>query len=164
MTTIETDRLRLRPWTEDDFEPFRAYYADERTARYVGGAKDVDEAWRHFALQIGHWELKGFGYWAVEEKDSGSFAGSVGLWKSAGWPELELGYWLLPEFQGRGYAREAATRARDYARDALGAPTLVSYIAPENEPSIRLAESLGATREESIELLTHGPHAVYRYF
>jgi RimJ/RimL family protein N-acetyltransferase len=46
-------------------------------------------------LQIGHWKLKGFGYWAVDEKATNDFVGSVGLWQSPGWPELELGYWLL---------------------------------------------------------------------
>ena len=68
MESIETKRLRLRQWNADDFGDFARYYADEDNARYVGGQKDPERAWRHLALQIGHWTLKGFGYWAVDEK------------------------------------------------------------------------------------------------
>lgn len=164
MPELETERLALRLWKEADFEKFAAYYADADNAKYVGGQKTLDEAWRHFALQIGHWQIKGFGYWAVDEKNSGNFIGCVGLWQLAGWPELELGYWLLNEHRGKGYAREAALKSREYAREVLKAPSLVSYIDPNNAPSITLAESLGAKYEETIELLKHGPHNVYRHF
>jgi RimJ/RimL family protein N-acetyltransferase len=161
---LETDRLHLRAWREGDLPAVAAFYADEAAAKYVGGRKDPDEAWRFLALMIGHWELKGHGYYAVEERETGAFVGAVGLWESAGWPELELGYWVVPAQQGKGYAFEAAARCRDHARDTLEMPSLVSYVAPDNEPSIRLAEKLGALYEETIELLTHGPHGVYRHF
>lgn len=164
MSELETERLLLRLWKEEDFDQFAKYYADEANAKYVGGQKTLDEAWRHFALQIGHWHLNGFGYWAVDEKETGNFVGCVGLWKSAGWPELELGYWLLKEYQGKGYAKEAALRSKEYAIDVLNTSSLVSYIDPSNTPSIKLAESLGAKYEETIELLKHGPHCVYRHF
>jgi len=160
MSEIETDRLVLRLWQEKDFDQFVKYYSNENNAKYVGGQKTLDEAWRHFALQIGHWELKGFGYWAVDEKESGSFVGCVGLWQSAGWPELELGYWLLNEYQGKGYAREASLASREFARNSLNAKSLVSYIDPSNAASIKLAESLGAKYEKTIELLKHGPHCI----
>ena len=160
---LETPRLILRQWEARDFEPFARYYAREETARFVGGVADRDQAWRRMAAQIGHWALLGFGYWAVEEKETGRLAGCAGLWRSAGWPEIELGYWLVPEGQGKGYATEAAAAARDFAFDVVGADTLVSYIDPANEPSKRVAERLGARFEEIIELLTHGPHCVYRY-
>lgn len=164
MDELETERLVLRLWKDSDFDQFAKYYADETNAKYVGGQKDLDEAWRHFALHIGHWNLKGFGYWAVDEKASGNFVGCVGLWQSAGWPELELGYWLLNEYQGKGYAREAALKSKEYAINILKAPALVSYIDPTNTPSIKLAKSLGAKYEKTIELLKYGPHCVYRHF
>lgn len=78
--------------------------------------------------------------------------------------ELELGYWLLKPYQGHGYACEAALRSKQYAEEVLDAKSLVSYIAPDNTASIRLAEALGAEHEKTIELLKHGPHRVYRYF
>ena len=102
MDSLETARLRLRQWREADFDAFARYYADAEAARFVGGLKDPDQAWRHMALQVGHWRLRGFGYWALEEKSSEAFIGSAGLWQSPGWPELELGYWLMKEQQGKG--------------------------------------------------------------
>ena len=164
MDGIETARLRLRHWKEGDFDQFARYYADPDDARFVGGQKDPDQAWRHMALQIGHWQLRGFGYWAIEEKETGAFVGSAGLWRSPGWPELELGYWLVKEHQGKGYALEACRRCIEHAREALRATSLVSYIDPRNEPSIRLAKRLGAAYEGMIELASHGSHCVYRHF
>lgn len=164
MPEIETERLVLRHWKDKDFDQFAKFYSDENNAKYVGGQKTLDEAWRQFALLIGHWELKGFGQWAVDEKESGNFVGCVGLWQSPGWPELELGYWLLNEYQGKGYAREASVASRAFAQNSVGAESLVSYIDPSNTPSIKLAESLGAKYEGTIELLKHGPHSVYRHF
>lgn len=164
MKCIETDRLKLRQWCENDFDKYAAFYADKSNAKYVGGQKNTDEAWRYMALLIGHWHLKGFGYWAVDEKSSEDFVGCVGLWRSPGWPELELGYWLVNEHKGKGYAFEAAIKCKDYARNVLQASSLVSYIDPSNVASIKLAEKLGAKYENTIELLEHGAHCVYRYF
>ena len=160
---LETKRLRLRHWREDDFNSYAAYYANEETARFVGGCHDRDKAWRRMASELGHWILRGYGYWAVEEKETAAFVGCVGLWLPEGWPELELGYWLMPEMQGKGYAAEACLRSLDYAYEVVGVDTLVSYIDPENEPSKRLAERLGGRYENIIELLDFGPHCVYRY-
>jgi len=164
MDCIETARLRLRPWKESDFASFARYYSDPDNARFVGGQKDPDRAWRHMALQVGHWQLKGFGYWAIDEKETAAFVGSAGFWQSPGWPELELGYWLMKEQQGKGYALEACRRCIEHAREVLCARSLVSYIHPRNEPSIRLAKRLGAVYDGEIELASHGPHGVYRHF
>ena len=163
MIELETDRLILRQWHEKDFEAYAAFFADEEMARYVGGKSDREQAWRRLATVIGHWTLRGYGYWAVEEKETWKFVGGVGLWFSDGWPELELGYYITRDMQGKGYATEAALKARDYAFEVVKADTLVSYIHPENEPSKRVAEKLGAKYEKTIELLNFGPHCVYRY-
>lgn len=163
MVELHTPRLLLRQPRGSDFETYAAYYADEETARYVGGQMTRDKAWRHFAALVGHWTLKGFGIWAVEEKSSREFAGCIGLWEPEGWPELEVGYWLVPEMQGKGYATEAALAARRYAWQSLGAETLVSYIDPDNIPSQKVAERMGAKMEEIIELLDLGPHCVFRH-
>ena len=94
---------------------------------------------------------------------SGQLIGAVGLWDSEPWPELELGYWFLPEFQGQGYATEAAKAVRDYAWNELKVTRLVSTINHQNTASIRLAEKLGAVYEKDIELLEFGVHGVWRY-
>jgi RimJ/RimL family protein N-acetyltransferase len=116
------------------------------------------------ALMIGHWQLHGHGYWALEEKQSEQFVGCMGLWKSPGWPELELGYWLVGAHHGKGFGREAGQACVEYAGKTLNAESLVSYIDKDNIPSIKLAESIGAVYEQTIELDTHGPHGVYRHF
>ncbi len=163
MNELETARLLLRQWEAKDVEPFIEFYAEPEAARFVGGSASPDQAWRRLASYIGHWALLGFGLWAVEEKASGALAGCVGLWKSAGWPELELGYWLVPGAWGKGYATEAGAAARDFAWTALAAESLVSYIAPDNEASVKVAERLGARYDRTIDLLGFGPHRVYRY-
>ena len=146
-----------------DFEPFADYFSDAEKAKYVGGKKTKEEAWRLMATYIGHYNLKGFGYMAIEGKYTERLAGCVGLWKSEPWPELELGYWLLREMQGKGYAFEAASQVKNYAFETLNIETFVSYIAPKNEPSQRLALRLGAVYEKDINLLEYGLHQVYRY-
>ncbi len=161
--TLETQRLLLRAWRASDADHYLQFFSDAQAARYVGGACDADTAWRRLAMQIGHWSLRGHGYWAVSEKAGGAFAGSVGLWRSAGWPELELGFWLVPAAWGKGYATEAGAAARDYAFDVLDSASLVSYIHPDNRASVRVAERLGARADGELELLTHGRHIVYRY-
>ncbi len=163
MIEQETERLLLRQWRAEDFDAYARYYANEETAKFVGGVKDRDQAWRRLASEIGHWALKGYGYWAVEEKEAGTFVGCVGLWFSEGWPELELGYWIMPNLQGKGYATEAGVKARDYAWAVVGAKSLVSYIDSENEASKRVAVRLGARFDKTIGLLSHGQHDVYRY-
>ena len=89
--------------------------------------------------------------------------GCIGLWEPEGWPELEVGYWLVEKAHGKGYATEAALQARDYAYRELGAQTLVSYIHPDNESSKRVAERMGAKLDETIELLDLGLHCVFRH-
>ena len=164
MKEFKTKRLFLRQWKKEDIAAYARYFEDQGRAKYFGGKRNADDAWRHMAMMIGHWQLNGFGYWAVEELGSKEFVGCVGLWKSLNWPELELGYWIDDRQLRKGFAEEAAMACICYARDALKAPSLVSYIASENIASQKLATKLGANYEQTIELLEQGPHQVYRHF
>lgn len=150
--TLETERLRLRPWRSDDLDAFAPFMADGAATRFIGGPLSREDTWRRVAMLIGHWTLRGFGNWAIEDKASGAFVGYGGLWYPEGWRDRELMWGLVPPYRGRGYATEAARRARAYAYGELGWATVVSYIAPENEPSRRVAERLGAKHDETIEL------------
>jgi RimJ/RimL family protein N-acetyltransferase len=143
---IETARLRLRGWRESDLDSFAAFWADAQTAYFVGGAKSREESWRALAMQLGHWSLRGYGLFALEEKASGAFAGWCGPYAPEGWPEPEIGWALAKPFHGRGYATEAARAARDFAYASLGWSTAISLIDPDNRPSLRVAERLGARR------------------
>jgi RimJ/RimL family protein N-acetyltransferase len=150
--TLETERLRLRAWREEDLEPYALFCANDATARFLGGTCNREDAWRRIAMLVGHWALRGYGNWAIEEKATGRWVGYSGLWKPEGWPEPEVMWGLAADCHGRGYATEAARRARDFAYRELGWRTVISCIAPANEPSQRVAGRLGARRERDMEL------------
>jgi RimJ/RimL family protein N-acetyltransferase len=154
---LETDRLLLRMWREEtDFEPFAEMCGDENVMRFLGG-KPLDrlEAWRNMAFHIGHWELRGYGHWAVEEKSSGKFIGRLGFLNPVGWPAFEIGWTLSHSAWGKGYASEGARRALAYAFKELDKPHVISLIHPDNKNSIRVAERLGETLEGKTQLFGH---------
>ena len=164
MIDLKTERLSFRAWTHDDYPILADFYSKDENARFVGGVKGPETAWRLMATYLGHYNLMGYSYLAVMEQVSGDFIGTVGLWNSLPWPEPELGYWLLPNAQGKGYGVEAGLAVKAYAKTQAKLPTLVSYIDPANAPSKKLALRLGAHYEQTIELLDFGPHEVYRYW
>ena len=150
---LETERLVLRMWRESDAGPYAEMCADPSVMRYVGGNPLTGpEAWRNLAMVIGHWHLRGYGFWAVEEKAGGEMVGRVGCWNPEGWPGLEVGWTLRRRFWGRGYATEAARASMNYAFDTLGQTRVISLIAPENVNSIRVAERLGEKPEGGWEV------------
>lgn len=79
MQKMLTERLILRQWRQNAFEPFARFHADPEHSRYVGGPMSRPKSWRYFAGVIRHWMLRGFGFWAVEEKDGERLIGGVGL-------------------------------------------------------------------------------------
>jgi RimJ/RimL family protein N-acetyltransferase len=157
LLTLETDRLRLRMFREDDLEPYAAICADPEVMRYLGDGKPLSrpEAWRQMAMILGHWQLRGFGLWAVEERASGALLGRLGFFQPEGWPGFELGWMLRRASWGHGYATEGAGRALAHAFTAMGRDRVISLIRPDNAPSIRVAERLGEGLERRIELFGH---------
>ncbi len=146
--TLETERLIMRMWRESDFDEYAELCADPEVMRFLGGKVfDRTEAWRQMASMIGHWYLRGYGIWAVEEKESGRLAGRIGCINPEGWPGFEVGWTLRREFWGKGYATEAARRALEYGFNELDRAHIISLIHPENRASIRVAERLGETLE-----------------
>jgi RimJ/RimL family protein N-acetyltransferase len=125
--------------------------------RHLGdrGPLSREDAWRQLAMFAGHWSLRGYGMWAVEELAGGAFVGRVGLHYPEGWPERELGWALARHHWGRGYAFEAATAALRIAFATLDWPRAVSLIAPSNVRSIRLAERLGERFERNLVVRGH---------
>ena len=157
---LETERLRLRHWRESDVDPLHVFYRDPLSAEIYGSGIERSDVWRRMALAIGHWHLRGFGPWILEEKTSSRIAGQCGLWFPDGWGDVEVGYGIMPEFRGKGYASEAAARVRNYGYREKGIARLVSYIDPGNSASLRVAEKLGARLDG--EFLLHGKaHQVY---
>jgi RimJ/RimL family protein N-acetyltransferase len=146
--TLETERLVLRGWRDDDLDAYHAMMNDPEVYRYLGNEPaSRSEAWRHMAMLVGHWQFRGYGMWAVTEKESGELVGRVGPWYPEGWLALEVGWTLARPHWGKGYATEAAGASMRFAFDELGADHLISLIEPTNERSIRVAERLGETYE-----------------
>jgi RimJ/RimL family protein N-acetyltransferase len=141
--TLRTERLILRAPLLADFEPYAAFFASPRSG-YEDGPKSRGAAWKEFAAAVGQWALRGYGAWSLEERATGAYAGEVGIFHPANYPEPEIGWTLMAPFEGRGLAFEAACAARDWAYATLGLASLVSYIDAANLRSVRLAERLGA--------------------
>lgn len=163
MQNLSTERLKFRLWEDADFELLHEFFSNEEQSRFVGGVQDEEPAWRLMATYLGHYQLRGYSYLAIETKEDRLLIGTVGLWNSVPWPEPEMGYWLLPRAQGKGYGLEAGEAVKQFAKDR-GLPSLVSYIDERNEPSKRLALKLGAFLDGETELLNFGRHRVYRYW
>ncbi|MEP6637515.1 MAG: GNAT family N-acetyltransferase [Acidobacteriota bacterium] len=153
---LESKRLLLRQWRESDFAPYAKLCADKDVMRYLGGkALSRAEAWRHMAFLIGHWELRSYGHFAVEEKASGNFIGRLGFLNPEGWPGFEIGWTLAREAWGKGYATEGARVALEYAFADLDRAHVISLIHPDNQASMRVAERLGEKREGVAEVFDH---------
>lgn len=159
--TVETSRLVMRGFVDADLDRYAAWLGDEQTSRYIGGKPlDRQDSWRSMAMMTGHWVLRGYGMWAVVEKSSGELVGRAGLWNPEGWPGIECGWLIAPDRRGRGYAQEAARRAIEWGRDALGLTHIISIIHVENLPSIKTAVGIGETREDEREIRGF-PCAIY---
>jgi RimJ/RimL family protein N-acetyltransferase len=155
--TLETERLRLRMFCQDDLDAYATICADPEVMRYLGEGKALtrSEAWRQMAMILGHWSLRGFGLWAVEERASGALVGRIGFFQPEGWPGFELGWMLRRESWGKGYATEGTRRALAHAFTEMGRDHLISLIRPANQASIRVAERLGETLEGRTDLFGH---------
>lgn len=145
--TLETDRLILRPLHPDDFEAHAAMMADPRVARFLalgGQVPSRESMWRAFATMLGHWTIRGYGFFAIVEKASGAFVGRAGPWMPEGWPGLECGWGVDAAHWGKGYAPEAAIAAIRWifaANPQL--PRIISLIDPVNENSQAVARKVG---------------------
>lgn len=158
---LATERLILRAPEPADFEGYAAFYASERSV-WEDGPLSRGAAWAEFAAAAGGWVLRGFGPFSVEARAGGRYLGEVGLYQPPHYPEPEIGWILMAEAEGRGVAAEAARAVRAWAYATLGLATLVSYIAPGNWRSVRLAERLGAVADPAAR--SSGPDAgVWRH-
>jgi RimJ/RimL family protein N-acetyltransferase len=153
--TLETERLKLRKFRESDWDPYAAMCADPDVMQYLGPGKTLsrDDTWRAIASMLGHWQIRGYGMWALESKETGELVGRAGFIYPAGWPGFELGWVLGKPYWGRGYATEAAREALRWGYDVLKRDRVISLIRKGNKPSIKVAERLGSRLAGEVELL-----------
>jgi RimJ/RimL family protein N-acetyltransferase len=141
---IETPRLLLRPPRLDDLDPLAEMMVDEEGARFIGGTSPRSVAWRALMTMIGSWHAHGFAMFSVIEKETGRWVGRLGPWMPEGWPGPEIGWAVVRDRWGRGYAVEGATATTNWAFDTLGWTRVIHSIAPQNRASQRVAEKLGS--------------------
>jgi RimJ/RimL family protein N-acetyltransferase len=157
MDILETERLILRMFREEDFEDYAVICADAEVTQYLADGRPLTraEAWRQMAMILGHWQLRGYGIWAVEERASKKIIGRIGFFNPEGWPGFELGWVLGRAYWGKGYASEGASRALNHAFTEMGRDHVISVIHPDNLGSIRVAERIGERLEGRAELFGH---------
>jgi len=160
--TLNTARLTLRALSNSDFPAIAAFYASDR-AIHVGGPATEEQSWRMLAAELGHWQLRGYGRWAVVDTATDAFVGIIGPWNPLGWPEPEIGWDLMNGFEGMGYATEAAKAALEYAYQTLGWKTAISLVSPPNDGSRKVAQRMGATQEGMFTHERHGTLEVWRH-
>ena len=158
---LTTPRLSLRMLEARDFEEYAAIHADFEVTRFTTRRQMTRaDSWNHMASVVGHWHLRGYGMWGVEELATRRLVGRVGFHCPEGWPEYELGWTIGREFWGRGFATEAARAVLQHAFTAMDRDHIVSLIDPLNVSSRRVAERLGETIEGETEIDGHR-HIVY---
>jgi ribosomal-protein-alanine N-acetyltransferase len=147
MVELETKRLKLREWRDADFVAFQKLTSDPVVMEYFPSLltpKESNALAKRFQNLIAS---RGWGFWAVEEKSSGKFIGYVGLHKPASplpfKPCVEIGWRLLKEYWGKGYATEAGTEALRFAFEELKLDEVVSFTAVINTRSEAVMKRLG---------------------
>jgi RimJ/RimL family protein N-acetyltransferase len=148
---VETQRLLLRQFREQDFEPYLRIVTnpDVHRAIHRADAPTPDDTWRSMAMLAGVWTIRGYGYWAAELKATGELIGRVGVWYPPFYPEIEAGWLIAREHWGSGYATEAGAEALRQAFATLGVDHVSSLIHPDNVASRRVAEKLGGKLEKT---------------
>jgi RimJ/RimL family protein N-acetyltransferase len=150
---LETPRLLLRWFREEDFPAYVEIATDPEVMKFIGGVQTQFDAWKAMSSHIGHWYFRGYGVFAVEEKHTGKMIGRIGLMNPPGWPGFELGWTLRRTSWGKGYATEGARRVLEYAFTEMDRDHVISCIAPDNINSAQVAGRLGETIEGETELL-----------
>ncbi|HEX8255362.1 MAG TPA: GNAT family N-acetyltransferase [Thermoanaerobaculia bacterium] len=160
--TLTTERLHLRMLQESDYEEYAAIHMDDEVTRFTARMHlDRLDSWKHLAMIVGHWQLRGFGMWGVFERETNRLAGRVGFYQPETWPDFELGWTIGKAFWGKGYAPEAAKACLDHAFQVMKKKRVISLIDPLNVASIRVAEKIGETLSD--EQFDTGGHKLLVY-
>ena len=155
---VETKRTRVRRFRLGDAAFVHEMLTDPDWLRNIGdrGVRDLPTARAYLQNSIlDMYARLGFGMYLVELKETGQWIGTCGFVKRDGLEDVDLGYALLPQFRGQGFARETAGAVLDYARNTLGFERVVAVVAPYNEPSSRICRDLGFNFERRVRLPIH---------
>ncbi|MEM8551589.1 MAG: GNAT family N-acetyltransferase [Pseudomonadota bacterium] len=156
---VSGDGITLAQPGPEHTPAYQKLYGDP-SSKFIGGPVDAGGAWQRLATDTGHWRINGFGRYVILD-DHGEMVGFCGLWFPHDKPEVEVAYGVMPGMRGRGIATRAARLVAGVA-ERRGVPTLVSYIAVQNEPSKRVAAAAGASLDGHCDMAGK-PHEVWRY-
>lgn len=146
---IETPRLRLRQWQQADLVPYRRICANKNVMRYFPSPLTTEQSDAQVAVIQQLIEQRGWGFWALEVKQTQEFIGFVGLHQQTqesgipNSPLVEIGWRLDSNHWGKGYAPEAARAVLAYAFTELNLQKVYSFTALLNNPSQRVMEKIG---------------------
>lgn len=146
---LHTQRLTLRMPRLADFEAWAAFFASDRSV-HESGPKQRVAAWQHWASDVALWALKGYGPFGVDDRATGTYLGEVGLYHGEGYPAPELGWFLVPEAEGKGMALEAAGAVLDWVKASFDWPHITNIIGPANTRSIALGLRLGGVIDPTL--------------
>lgn len=154
---LETDRIRLRDYEEGDFDFLCSMLADERMMRYIGNGRirTSEEAIAFFNwIRDAYSKNPAFGLKVAELRSSGDRIGHAGLVPQNidGKEQIEIGYWIAPDYWGMGFASEAALALKQYGEQTLKLPEMISLIQSGNAASRRVAEKIGMRKDREIQL------------
>jgi ribosomal-protein-alanine N-acetyltransferase len=154
-SVVETSRLVLRPFTEADTEAYARVRADPSVIHWLTGGVGMTEtplavAQRVVSRYIAHWQERGFGPWAMIDKDTGELFGHMGLRLMPEFEEIDILYAMRTEYWGRGLATEGAKASRDYAFARMGLPKVIAIVEPSNRASIGVIRKIGFTYRRQV--------------
>ncbi|WP_329123290.1 GNAT family N-acetyltransferase [Streptomyces sp. NBC_01465] len=150
MPELRTDRLLLRQWQDSDLEPWAAMNADPEVRRHLGALLTREESDAGVALMRAEFGERGFGWWALEVRESGEFVGRAGLdvvMEGLPYTGVDVGWRLTRSAWGNGYATEAARACLDFGFGTLGLREIVASTTVHNLRSQAVMRRLGMTRD-----------------
>ena len=139
---LQTERLRLRAPRLADFEHWAAFFASDRS-KYERGPLDRIEGYRAWAADVALWQLRGNGGFGMDERQTGAYVGEAGIYQPEGYSGPELGWFVVPEADGKGYAFEGAKAVMAWVRRTLGWTQITLIVDPGNVRSMALGMRLG---------------------
>ena len=155
---IETERLRLRGHVTADLPAMTLMWKDPDVTRFLNtDPLDEEACWARFLRYAGHWCALGYGYWAVEERSSGTFIGEAGFanYRRQTDPPTDLapeaGWVLAKQFHGRGYATEIVRALVCWGKDHFGAVPLQCIVHPNHQASLHVARKNGFVAVKTLE-------------
>jgi RimJ/RimL family protein N-acetyltransferase len=160
---LETERLILRRPGTEDLADWIENFSDSVTMHFIGGAQPPNMAWRNLTSVVGAWTVNGFSMFSVIEKATGRWVGRLGPWRPEGWPGNEVGWALARHAEGKGYATEGVSAARDFAFEVLGWERMIHSIDPLNTASIAVAHRIGSRHIGTLRLPAPGERDIDGY-